>query len=79
MLDNSRIASAQCSWSLTGLGSANSLQPHPDTLHRGYGWGRMIDGEFFMEPLFSDFRCTAEQTTASSKERKKTQYPLSWH
>ena len=79
MLDNSRITSSQRSWSLAGLGSAYGLSPHPDTLHRGYGWGRMIDDEFFMRPLFSEFRSTAAQTTASSKERKKTQYPLSWH
>lgn len=66
-------------WNLSGLGSAYGLQPYPDTLHRSYGWGRMIDSEFFMQPLFSEFRSNATQTTASAKERTKTHYPLSWH
>lgn len=81
MLDHSQNGSSggRKNWKLSGLGSTYSLQPHPDTLNRGYGWGRMIDDEFFMEPLVWDFRCNAAQTTGSAKERTKIQYPLSWH
>ncbi len=79
MLDNSRIASAQRNWSLAGLGSNYGFQHYPDTLHRGYGWGRMIDSAFFPEPVVWDFRSNAAQATSSAKERNKTRYPLSWH
>lgn len=79
MLDNSRIASSQRSWSLAGLGNAYNLQPHPDALHRGYGWGRYIDSEFFTAPVILDFRGNAAQATGSVEERTKTNYPLIWH
>lgn len=65
-------------WSLSGLGSAYGLQPYPDTLHRGYGWGRMIDSDFFTAPIVLDFRGNAAQATGSVKERTITQYPSIW-
>ncbi len=79
MLDNSRIASAQRNWSLAGLGSAYGLSPHPDIRNRRCGWGRMIDSDFFPEPVVWDFRSNAAQATGSAKERNKNQFPLSWH
>ena len=72
-------SSGNKNWGLGGLGSNCGFQPYPDTLHRGYGWGRMIDEDFFPEPVVWDFRSNAAQATSSAKERNKTQFPLSWH
>jgi hypothetical protein len=66
-------------WSLSGLGSAYGFQPYPDILHRGCGWGRMIDSDFLPEPVVWDFRSNAVQATGSAKECNKTPFPLSWH
>jgi hypothetical protein len=81
MLGNSHNGSSagNKSWGFAGLGSNYGLQPYPDTLHRGYGWGRMTDSDFFPEPVVWDFRSNATQATGSAKERNKTQFPLSWH
>jgi hypothetical protein len=76
---HNRSSGGNKSWELAGLGSNYGLQPYPDTLHRGYGWGRMIDADFFPEPVVWDFPSNAAQTTCSAKEHNKTRYPLSWH
>jgi len=74
MLGNSHNGSSagNKNWGLVGLGSKYGLQPYPDMLHRGYGWGRMIDSDFFPEPVVWDFRSNAAQTTGSVKERNGT-------
>jgi len=79
VLDNSRIASAQRNWSLAGLGSANSLRPYPDTLHRGYGWGRMLDSDDFSWPIIAAFHSEAAHITKPMKDRLETQHPPTWH
>ncbi len=81
MLGNSHNGSSagNKNWGLAGFGSNYGLQPYLDTLHRGYGWGRMMDSDFFPKPVVLDFRSNAAQATGSSKERNKTQFPLSWH
>jgi hypothetical protein len=62
---------------LAGLGPNHGLQPHPDTLHRGYGWGRAIDDDFFPEPMVWGLRSNAAQATSSAKERDTKQFLLS--
>jgi hypothetical protein len=81
MLGNSHNGSSagNKSWELAGLGSNYGLKSYPDRLHRGYGWGRIIDEDFFPEPVIWDFRSNTAQATGSDKERNKTQSPLFRH
>lgn len=66
-------------WDLAGPGSPYSFRSYPDTIHHGYGWGRMIDSDFFSGPLVSTFHRNAVKTTKPGKTRKEIKYPLSWH
>jgi hypothetical protein len=70
------------SWALAGLGTNYSLQPYPDTLHRGYGWGRMVDLDdpfpSRAKTIHSDFHSEAKGLARSAKDTRKTTYPLQW-
>jgi hypothetical protein len=69
-------------WTLAGLGSNYSSKPYLDNLHRGYGWGRIIDLDDDFPSQAStahlNFRREANEMAQSEKENRKTTYPLQW-
>jgi hypothetical protein len=64
---------------LAGLGSSYSPQTYFHTLHRGYGWGRMMDDDIFPVPAISAFHNEVNHLTKPAKDRDQTRYPISWH
>ncbi len=74
--DNASPARNRC-WTPSGLGSNYGLQPYLDTVYRGYGWGQLIDDDFFQESVVWDFRSNAAQTTGSVKKQRIKRHTLS--